>query len=261
MREIFFIGILLLASSVPRSALGQPAVTSEITPTGKLRVAMNGGVPVLLTRGPDGDVTGGVGLEMAKFMAEKLGVPFELVAYTGSDAFIQSFGKAEWDIGIGPQTPLVADKANFVVDLYLNDYLFVTAPGSQFADAVQVDRPGVKIGVGLNSYSDQYLSRTIKSAELVRMTGAGNSIEALRTGKVNVWAASASNVEQAVKQVPGTKLVPGAFTSDSSMVILPKGRSSTAQAKIAEIIAEAKKAGIVTKAIEQTGTKGVRAAP
>jgi polar amino acid transport system substrate-binding protein len=261
MHRILLLGVTLIAMMIPRNTLGQPAITSEIAPTGKLRVGMNGGVPVLLTRTPDGNITGGVGLEVGKFIAEKLGVPFELVPYAGSDAFIQSFGKGEWDIGIGPQTPLVAEKANFVVDLYLNDYLFVTAPGSQFADAVQVDRPGVKIGVGLNSASDQYLSRTLKSAELVRMSGAGNSIEALRTGKVHVWAASASNVEQVVRQVPGTKLVPGAFTSDHSMLILPKGRSSAAQSKMVEIISEAKKAGIVTSAIEQTGTKGVRAAP
>jgi polar amino acid transport system substrate-binding protein len=45
------------------------------------------------------------------------------------------------------------------------------------------------------------------------------------------------------------------------MVILPKGRSSAAQARIAEIVNEAKKTGIVQRALEQTGMKGIRAAP
>jgi len=44
-------------------------------------------------------------------------------------------------------------------------------------------------------------------------------------------------------------------------VALPKGRSSAAQAKLAEIVSEAKKTGVVRKAIEQPGMRGVRVAP
>jgi polar amino acid transport system substrate-binding protein len=122
-----------------------------------------------------------------------------------------------------------------------------------------VDRPGVKIGVGLNTSSDQFLSKTLKSAELVRLTG-GSSIEALKSGQVDVWAASASNIEQVADRLPGAKIVAGTFTSDRTMVILPQGRSSAARAKIIEIVNEAKKSGVVKKALEQTGVRGVRAA-
>jgi polar amino acid transport system substrate-binding protein len=261
MRKILLLGILLTTSLVPRGALGQSAIISEIAPTGKLRVAMNAGTPVLLMRTPDGKVTGGVGAEVGKFIAEKLRVPFELVPYPNSEAYVQSFGKGEWDIGIGAKTPLVAEKAEFIVALLLNDYLYAAAPGREFADASQVDRPGVKIGVGKDSGSDQFLSRTLKSAELVRRSGVEQSIEAMRNGQVDVWAASASNIEQLAGRLPGTKIVPGAFTSDQTLVILPKGRSSASQAKVVEIVNEAKKSGVVRKALEQTGAKGVRAAP
>ena len=145
--------------------------------------------------------------------------------------------------------------------MLLNDYMFVAAPGREFTDAAQLDRPGVKIGVGMNSSSDQFLSRTLKSAELVRLSDGGRSIEALRTGQVDVWAASASNVEQVADRLPGAKIVPGAFTSDRSMLILPKGRSSVAQAKLVEIVNDTKRTGLVQKALAKTGAKGVRAAP
>jgi len=261
MRNILLLGILLITSLVPRGALGQSAIIAEIAPTARLRVAMNAGTPVLLMRTLDGKITGGVGLEVGKFIAERLGVPFELVSYPDSSRYTQSFGKAEWDIGFGVRTPLVAEKADFIVDLLLNDYLYVAAPGREFADAAQVDRPGVKIGVGQDSSSDQFLSRTLKSAELVRRSGVDQSIEAMRSGQVDVWAASASNVEQLADRLPGAKIVPGTFTIDRTMVILPKGRSSAAQAKVVEIVDEAKKTGVVRKALEKTGVRGVRAAP
>jgi len=241
MRRVLLLSILFISTSIPRCALGQPAITSEIAPTENLRVAMNAGTPVLLMRTPDGKITGGVGLEMGKFIAQKLGLPFELVPYPNSDAYIRSFGKEEWDVGFGPQTPLVAEKADFIIDLLLNDYLYLAAPGREFADAVQVDRPGVKIGVGKDSASDQFLSRTLESAELVRRSGVDQSIEAMRGGQVDVWAASASNIEQLAGRVPGSKIVPGTFMSDRSMLILPKGRSSDARAKLTEIVIEAKK--------------------
>jgi len=260
MQRILLLAILLIATAIPQAAFGQAAINSEIAPAGKLRVAMNSATAVLLKRTPDGKITGGVGLELGKFMAGKLGAVFELVAYHDSNTYTQTFGKGEWDIGFGARTPLVAEKADFLLDVLLNDYLFVAAPGGrEFANAAQVDRPGVKIGVGLNSSSDQFLSKTLKSAELVRLTG-GRSIEALKSGQVDVWAASASNIEQVADRLPGAKIVPGAFTSERTMVILPKGRSAAAQAKVVEIVNEAKKIGVVRKALEQTGARGVRLA-
>jgi polar amino acid transport system substrate-binding protein len=61
--------------------------------------------------------------------------------------------------------------------------------------------------------------------------------------------------------LPGAKIVPEAFNTERYEVALPKGRSSAAQAKLAEIVNEAKKTGVVRKAIEQAGMKGVRVAP
>jgi polar amino acid transport system substrate-binding protein len=184
MRRTLSLTIVLIAISIPGVALAQSAITSEIAPQRKLRVAMNASTVVLVMRTPDGKVAGGVGVELGKFMAGKLGAVLELVVYPGSRAYSQSFGKGDWDIGFGGKTPLVAEKADFILDVLLTDFLFLAAPGRQFADAAQVDRPGVKIGVGLDSSSDQFLSRTLKSAELVRP--GVSSIEALRTGRVDV---------------------------------------------------------------------------
>jgi len=201
-----------------------------------------------------------VASELGKFIAEKLGIPFDLVPYVNATAYAGSFGKGEWDVAIGPRTPLVAEKAEFIMELVLSDYVFLAGPKREFANADQVDRPDVKIGVGANTLSDQFLSRTLRSAVLVR-PGPGRNIEALSSGEMDVWAASASTVRQLAAKVPGSKIVPGAFTSDRYMLTLPKGRSSAIQSKFVEIANEAKRTGLVQKAIDQTGIEGVRAAP
>ena len=93
------------------------------------------------------------------------------------------------------------------------------------------------------------------------MRPGGGGVETLRSGKADVWAANASNVHGIADALPGAKVVPWAFTAERYTVALPKGRSSAAQAKLAEIVNEAKKTGVVQKAIEQPGMRGVRVAP
>ena len=262
MRRILLLAIVLIAISLPGGVSAQPAISSEIAPLAKLRVAMNAGNPVLIKRAPDGIVIGGVAFAVGKFIAAKLEVPLELVPYPDSNTYTQSIGKGEWDIGIGPPIPLAVEKADFGPDLLLVDHVYTAAPGQQFADVAQVDRPGVKIGVGRDSAQDVFLSRTLKSAELVRMPGGrSDAIENLRSGKTNLWASNATQAQVIADGLPGAKIVPGAFNSERSSVALPKGRSSAAQGKIAEIVNEAKRTGVVQKAIEEAGLKGVRVAP
>lgn len=262
MRTILLSAIVLIASLVPGAVSAQPAVGSEIAPLGKLRVGTNAGNRMFVKRAPDGKVIAGVAVDVGKFIANKLGVPFELVPYPNPNAFLQSFGKAEWDIGIGPPTALAAERADLGPNLLLLDHVYVAAPGKEFADAAQVDRSDVRIGTGLNSAQDQFLSKTLKSAELVRMrAGALDAIEALRSGKADLWASNATNAEAIVAGLPGAKIVAGAFNKERTSVLLPKGRSSAAKGRLVEIVNEAKRNGVVQEAIERAGLRGVQVAP
>ncbi len=67
------------------------------------------------------------------------------------------------------------------------DAMYIAAPGKEFADASQIDRAGVKVGVSRGGGSDQILSRALKSALVVRVQGGvPNAVEALRTGEGGV---------------------------------------------------------------------------
>ncbi|MBO0754691.1 MAG: transporter substrate-binding domain-containing protein [Bradyrhizobiaceae bacterium] len=255
MRRILlaFSVIAILASA--HSASAQSTTTSEIAPTGKLRGAVIG-IRVL----------GGVGEPIGRFVAEKLGVPFEAVVYPNPQAYEQSFGKSEWDIAIGPRVLAPADKADVTPDVWLIDLQYLAASGKEFAGAGSVDRSDVKVGTIQNSPSDRFLTRELKSAQLVRLplspSFPNDAIELLRSGRADVFGADAGLIDAIAAGYPEAKLVPGAFNTVRAAVALPKGRSPAAQAKLAEILVEAKRAGIVQRAIEQAGLKhGVRVAP
>jgi polar amino acid transport system substrate-binding protein len=255
MQRILLLTSLIATLSSPVCAPAQTAPASEMAPTGKLRGAMIG-IRVL----------GGVGEPIGKFIAEKLGVPFEPAVYPNPQAYEQSFTKGEWDIAIGPRVLAPADKADVTPDLWLIDLLYLAAAGKQFAAADQVDRAGIKVGTIANSPSDLFLTRELKSAELVRLPLSPNfpqyAIEMLREGKADVFGADSGLIDSIASGYPGAKIVPGAFNTVRVAVAIPKGRSNPARARLAEILTQAKRSGIVQKAIEQAGLKsGVRVAP
>ena len=239
----------------------QATVSRELAPAGTLRVGMNAANPTLVTRTADGNVTG-LSVDLGTFIAAKLGASFEPVVYASPATYTQSFGRSEWDIIVTGRNASAAKMVDFTADVILIEFVFVAAPGRLFADAGQVDRPGIKIGVAGNASADVFLSQTLESAELVRLAGdAAAGMDALRTGKADLYATITDTALAIAGAVPGAKIVPGVFTTVGFAVATPKGLSSAAQATLGQIVTEAKAVGIVQQAIAKAGLKGVRVAP
>ena len=258
---IALFAITLLMAAAP-AALGQLAISSEIAAGGKLRAALISGNPVLVTKKPDGSIGGGVSVELGRFIAEKLGVTFEPLFYADPELYTRSFGKGEWDIAIGPRRASEAEIVDFSPDFMLVENIFVAAPGRSFVDAGDVDRPGIRVAVIRDGSPDKFLTQTFKSAQLVRVaSGQVAAIEALRSGTADVFGSNAQNVHEVADGLPGSNIVSGAFNTVPMAVALPKGRSSAAHVGLADIVKEAKAAGLVKKAIEEARVKGTRVAP
>ena len=174
---------IALLAGLSGVAFGQTSPASEIAPGGKLRVGM-----IAIT------VLGGVAEPVAGFVGRKLGAAVEPVMYPNPDAYLQSFGKGEWDIAIGPRVLAPADKADSTADLWAISLVYVAAPGTEFPDIASVDKAGVKIGTIRGAPSDRVLTREIKAAEIVRIplspTIAADAADLLRSGKANVFGAT-----------------------------------------------------------------------
>jgi polar amino acid transport system substrate-binding protein len=245
------VGMMITLTSL---ALGQPNISSEIAPTGKLRVGM-----IAIT------VLGGVADPIARFIGSKLAVTVEPVMYPSPGAYAQSFGKNEWDIAIGPRALAPDEKADSTADIWTISLVYVAAPGKEFADVAAVDKPGMKIGTIQGAPSDRILTREIKSAEIVRIPLspriASDAAEMLRTGKADVFGADSGVGYPTAEALPGAKVVPGVFATVRVAAALPKGRSPDARAKLDALIADAKDTGIVQQAIDAKALKGVSVAP
>jgi ABC-type amino acid transport substrate-binding protein len=247
-RLLLLIGALLAGLS--DAAFGQTSPALEIAPGGKLRVGM-----IAIT------VLGGVAEPVAGFIGQKLRVAVEPVMYPNPDAYLQSFGRSEWDIAIGPRVLAPADKADSTENLWAISLVYVAAPGTEFPDISSVDKAGVRIGTIRGAPSDRVLSREIKAAEIIRIplspTIAADAADLLRSGKANVFGADSGVGYPAAEALNGAKIVPGAFGTVLVAAALPKGRSPAARDLLASLVDEAKQTSVVQKAIDAKGLKGV----
>jgi polar amino acid transport system substrate-binding protein len=229
----------------------------DITPTGKFRIGMNGSNATHVIRNADGTVSG-LSADLGRFIAGKLGVPFEPVLYASSAPFTESFTRSEWEIVLTGRNPFAATKVDFLTDVFLIDYVYVAARGSEFSGVDDVDRPGVRIAVPLNASADAFLSRRLKCAELVRVAGDTNAaVELLRSGKADLYASSMQNGLEIAGSIPGARVL-GAFETVRFAASVPKGTPPAVQVRLTELVNEAKAAGIVRKALENLD--GVRVA-
>jgi hypothetical protein len=126
------VAVLVVSLGLPILVLGraQSGLTSEIAPLGKIRIATIGI-----------EVVGGVAQPVGEFIANRLGLPFEPIVYVTPEAWAESFGKGEWDLAIGPRAVAPEGKADVISDLWLVDLIYLAAPGQEFADTTQTDRP------------------------------------------------------------------------------------------------------------------------
>jgi polar amino acid transport system substrate-binding protein len=220
----------------------------EITPTGRFRVGMNGSNATLVHRDADGTVSG-LSADLGRFIAGRLGVPFEAVVYASSAPFTESFSRSEWEIVLTGRNPFAATKVDFLADVFLIDYVYVAARGDQFPAIADVDRAGVRIAVPLNASAQAFLSGRLEHAKLVPVAGDSNAaIELLRSGGADVYASSIQNSLEIASLIPGARVV-GTFETVRFAASVPKGTPAAVQARLTELVSEAKAAGVVRNAL------------
>jgi polar amino acid transport system substrate-binding protein len=125
-----------------------------------------------------------------------------------------------------------------------------------------VDRPGIKIGVGLGSVYDLYLTRTLKNATLVRAPkgGAAGGIEPFVNDKLDAAAGVREPLDAYAKDHPEMRVMPGRYEEIRQAIGTPKGRLAGA-AYLRTFVEEMKANGFVADALKRSGQTAQVAPP
>jgi polar amino acid transport system substrate-binding protein len=243
---------------------GQPAGTPEagalreLAPTGTLRAAINLGNPVLAREGTDGPA--GVSVDLARRLAERLGVPVAFVTYPSAGAVTGSAGSGAWDVCFLAIDPKRAEGIAFTAPYVLISGSYLVPADSPIRTMEAVDREGVRVSVGRGSAYDLFLTRAIKHASLVRAPTSAEAVTLFARERLDV----AANVHQLLVKYaaahPEVRLIPGHFMEIPQAMGLAAGREAGA-AYLSAFVAAAKADGFVAKSLEANGQDPALAAP
>ena len=226
-----------------------------LAPTGKLRVGLYLGSPASIIRGATPDESKGLGFDLGKELARRIGVPFEPVVYPSPGAIVGGLKSGEWDLTFFGPTPERESVLNFTAPFLVIEHGYLVPAGSPISTIDAVDRPGTRIGAPQGGSVNAFLVRTIKNATVIATPSVPAGGEMLKAGKIDVFAANKANLFDLSDKMPGARVLDGRIGADEVAIALPKGREA-GMAYVRKYIEDAKSEGLIKAAVQRAGLRG-----
>lgn len=233
---------------------------AELAPTGVLRAGINLSNFLLVTGRTASDEPVGVAPDLAREIAQSLGVPVKYVAFKTPGELADQAGNDVWDIGLIGAEPQRAEKITFTAAYVEIEATYMVPPGSPITSIADVDRKGVRIAVSARSAYGLWLENNIRNATLVPVSGLDAAFNKFMEDKLDVLAGLRPGLLKDVEKAPGHKILDGKFSAVQQAVGTGKPNTAGA-AHLSAFVEQAKKSGLVASLIERHKVKGLSVAP
>jgi len=256
MRRVMFAVLALAGVMFAGSALAaDPDIKQILAPSGALRVALYTGTPTSVLPDPQAGGPKGVGYDLGKELATRLGVPFEPVIFSKNADVLEAVKTGKADIALTNATPARAKEMDFGPPAFEVELGYLVPKGSALSTLAEVDAVGIRVGVTTGSSSDGTLSRDLKNAEIVRATNFEAAIEMLLASSLNAYATNKASLFEMSEKLPGSSVLDGRWGVERFAIGIPKGRDQ-GMAFIRQFTEAVKSEGLIKTAIARAGLRG-----
>lgn len=257
---VVFVAVVAGCASVshgPRSA-----AVRELVPTGTLRVGV-AAAPVqtafFVAKDASGQVSG-VTVNLGKALARRFGVPLEIIVAPNSGELVNAISSGALDVTFVPVDDERRKQVDFGPDYVLFESTYLVRAGSNIGSIADVDRRDVRVVAIANTTTIRTVGRLLKTASLTAVKSVEEAMDMLGSGKADALALGRTALPPLAVRLPGSRILDGHFHQSSVAIAIPKNRPN-ALALATEFMEDAKASGIVQRAFEDTGLKGIAVAP
>ena len=233
-----------------------PEVRKVLAPTGTLRLGLSLGTPGQMIRDPATGEIRGIGYELGREFAKRLGVPFAVVVIQGNAQFLEAMQSGRVDFGSNNATPARAMHMDFAQAHLAVEAGFLVPSSSNIASITEVDRPGVRVGVTQGSTTEAKFVQELKAAILVRAPSIAAAQAMLATGQLDVYATNKGNLFDMADKLPGWRVLEGRYGVEQISIAIPKGRE-LGMPFLRQFVEDAKSSGLVAIAAQRAGLRGI----
>lgn len=234
---------------------------SAFAPTGRLRASINLGNPILANRNAATGEVGGVSVDLARELAQRLGLPLELVVFDAAGKSVEAVTAEQADFGFFAVDPLRGQGIAFTAPYVLIEGSYLVRDGSPLQSNDEVDRAGTRVVVGKGSAYDLHLTRELKAATIERAPTSPTVVDVFVATGADVAAGVKQQLESDLPRFPGHRILPGRFMVIQQAMGCPKGRSAETVAYLKAFVEEMKASGFVAEALQRHGIAGASVAP
>lgn len=245
--------IIVLGAGAAGAA--DPEAQKILAPTGKLRAGLYPGTPTSILPDAQPDGPRGVGYDLGKEFARRLGVPYEPVVFARNAEVLEAVKTGQVDMVFTNATAARAKDMDFGPPVLEIELGYLVPQKSPVATLADVDKPGVRVGVTKGSSSDGVMSRDLKSAEVVRAVTIGAAVDMMAAGQLDAFATNKATLFELAEKLPGSKVLDGRWGVEHFAIGIPKGRDQ-GRAFVEKFTEEAKSEGLVKAAIARAGLRG-----
>jgi polar amino acid transport system substrate-binding protein len=228
----------------------------ELTPTGKLRVAIAispAGGAFWSTKTESGGYAG-VPVDLGKEMAAQLGVPVEYVAFQNSGQITDSAAKPNWDVTFLPKDPERETKMSFGPIYEVADATYIVKAGSSATDFKTLDLSGRKVAAVNNTTTMRGAIAHLKNAKVTGYQTYDEIFNLLKNGEIDAFALSRDQLNAMAKKIPGTHVLDETFKQTVTAVAVPLNHPQSG-AFVTKFMTDAISNGTLRKAYDNNGLK------
>lgn len=251
------IAMNLLCVSVSTNAQLLPSqdLLDSLAPTGKLRASLYLGGPTNVIVHPTTGEMKGVGYEIGKELARRLGIPYEPVIYKTPKLLVDDIESGNWDVAFIARSSSREEIMKFSETYLSLEQGFLVPADSPIKSMNEVDRPGIRVGVPSGGSVISRVAGILSDEKLVEI-GMPQAADLISSGAVDVFSANKGNLFQISDQLPGSRILDGYFTVDEFALGFPIGRKIK-MSLVNEFIEEIKEQGLIEGASKRAGVRGV----
>ena len=230
-----------------------------LAPGGVLRAGINMSNFLLVSsRTADGGPAG-VSPDMARAIADHLGVELRYVTYPTPGELADAAAQDAWDIGLIGAEPQRAEVISFTPAYSEIEATYLVPPGSGIGTLADVDTPRVRIAVAGRAAYGHWLERNIREAELVR-AGTLDESQALFIGqKLDVLAGLRPRLITDQAALAGSRILDGRFMAVQQAIGTPRAKAAATD-YLRAFVETARRSGFVADLIAKHGVQGLTVA-
>jgi polar amino acid transport system substrate-binding protein len=239
-----------------------PDDLKQLAPTGPLRggIVTSPAPSAFFAIKDDTGAVHGVTIDLLNAFAAALKLPLDLQVYPNSGEVTEAVAVGICDVAFMPRDAAREKVVAFGPAYYIIGSTYLVPAGSPIQSIDEVNRPGVRIVAISNTTTARSARRTAPNASVEEVPSVDQMTEMARTGQGDAFALSHDSFAGLLPKLPGARVLAGNFQRTGISVAVPKGRPAALTIASA-LLEDAKRTGVVRRALDAAGFKDAEVAP